>query len=90
MVTIPVTTIPITSAQVMLVTAIAWISGRELGMKSGGELFAALDVNVGASFALRELARTLISAAPGVGTLISAGMAFAGTMAIGAAARAYE
>ncbi len=86
---IPVTTIPITSAQVTLVAAIAWISGRELGMKSAGELFAALGVNIGASLALRELARALISAAPGVGMLISAGMAFAGTMAIGAAARAY-
>jgi predicted GTPase len=86
---LPLTTIPITSAQVTLVAAIAWISGRELGMSSAGELFGALGVNVGASFALREIARALIAAAPAVGPLISAGIAFAGTMAIGAAARAY-
>lgn len=81
--------IPITSAQVALVTAIAWISGRKLETRAATELMAALGLNVGVSFVLREAARALLKAAPGAGSVISAGIAFAGTMALGAAARAY-
>lgn len=81
--------IPITSAQVMLVTSIAWISGRKLEVKSAGELLGALGFNVGVSFALREAARGLIKLAPGAGIVMSAAIAFGGTMALGGAARAY-
>jgi uncharacterized protein (DUF697 family) len=81
--------VPMTMSQILLVVSIAWLSGREMSPKAATELFAALGMNVGASFALRALANALIGAAPGVGTLISAAVAFSGTMAIGAAARAY-
>jgi uncharacterized protein (DUF697 family) len=45
---------------------------------------------VGAAFVLREAARALIKFVfPAGGALVSAGVAFAGTMALGAAAKAY-
>jgi uncharacterized protein len=59
-------------------------------MKSAAEMLAALGVNVGAAFALREAARALIKFVfPGGGNVISATVAFAGTVGIGRAAVAY-
>jgi predicted GTPase len=82
--------VPITSLQVSLVVAIAWLSGRRVDTKSALELLASLGVNVGAAFALREGARALVKYVfPGGGSAISGAVAFAGTLAIGAAARAY-
>jgi predicted GTPase len=82
--------IPITSAQVSLIAGIAWISGRQLDLKASTEFLAALGVNVGAAFALREAARALVKFVfPGAGSVVSGAVAFAGTLAIGAAARAF-
>ncbi|HYO54312.1 GTPase family protein [Archangium sp.] len=82
--------IPITSAQLGLVAGIGWISGRQLDLKASGEFLTALGVNVGAAFALREAARGLIKFVfPGAGNVVSGAVAFAGTLAIGTAARAY-
>ncbi|MFY0566343.1 hypothetical protein ACN28E_21240 [Archangium lansingense] len=82
--------IPITSAQLSLIAGIGWISGRQLDLKTSGEFLTALGVNVGAAFALREAARALIKFVfPGAGNVVSGAVAFAGTLAIGTAARAY-
>jgi predicted GTPase len=82
--------IPITSAQIGMLIGIAYISGRELSKKSAMEFLAALGVNVGAGFAIREGARALIKFIfPGVGNAVSATIAFAGTWGIGEAAIAY-
>lgn len=82
--------IPITAMQVTLVTGIAWLSGRPLDRKAAAEFLAAMGVNVGVGFALREGARALIKFVfPGAGSMVSGAVAFAGTLAIGAAARAY-
>lgn len=82
--------IPITSAQVSLIAGIAWISGRQLDFKAASEFLPALGVNVGAAFALREAARALVKFVfPGAGNVVSGAVAFAGTVAIGTAARAY-
>jgi predicted GTPase len=88
---IPVADIfPLTALQAGLVAAIAWISGRSLDAKGATEFLASLGANVGMAFALRETVRALLKViAPGGGTLVSATIAFTGTMAIGAAARAY-
>ena len=81
---------PITSLQIVLVSGIAYISGRALDTKIAGEFLSALGVNVGAAFVLREAARALVKFVfPGAGSAVSGAVAFAGTMAIGAAARAY-
>jgi predicted GTPase/uncharacterized protein (DUF697 family) len=82
--------VPITSAQIVLVSGIAYISGRPLETKSAAEFLSALGANVGAAFALREAARALVKFVfPGAGSAVSGAVAFAGTMAIGAAARSY-
>lgn len=82
--------IPITSLQVTLVAAIAWLSGRPLDKKAAAEFLGAMGVNVGAAFLFREGARALIKFVfPGAGSMVSGAVAFAGTLAIGAAARQY-
>jgi predicted GTPase len=88
---IPVADIfPLTALQAGLVAAIAWISGRSLDAKGAAEFLASLGANVGVAVALRETVRALLKViVPGGGALVSATIAFSGTMAIGAAARAY-
>ncbi len=82
--------IPITSLQVSLIAIIAWLGGRALDPKAAGEFLGAMGVNVGVAFAFREGARALIKFVfPGAGSAISSVVAFAGTMAIGRAARTY-
>jgi predicted GTPase/uncharacterized protein (DUF697 family) len=82
--------IPITAAQIGMITGIAYLSGRELSQKTAAEFLTALGVNVGAGFVLREGARALIKFVfPGGGLVVSAGVAAAGTWAIGSAAIAY-
>lgn len=82
--------IPITSLQVSLVVSTAWLAGRTIDRRSALEFLASLGVNVGAAFAFREGARALLKYVfPGGGSALSGAVAFAGTLAIGAAARAY-
>jgi uncharacterized protein (DUF697 family) len=80
----------LTTLQAGLVASIAYLSGRKLEKRTATEFFGALGVNLGAAFALREAARALIKYVfPGAGSVVSAGVAFTGTMALGAAARSY-
>lgn len=82
--------IPITTLQVTLIAGIAWLSGRPLDRKAAAEFLSAMGANVGLGFALREGARALIKFVfPGAGGMVSGAVAFAGTLAVGAAARAY-
>jgi uncharacterized protein (DUF697 family) len=82
--------LPLTTLQAGLVASIAWVSGRPLDTKAATEFLGALGLNVGAAFAFREAARALVKYVfPGAGAAVSAGVAFAGTMALGAAAKAY-
>jgi len=81
--------IPITTAQIAMITSIAWISGRELSKEAASEFLAGLGVNIGAAFAVREAARAMIKLIPGYGSVVSAGVASAATWAIGEAAIAY-
>lgn len=82
--------VPLTTMQVGLVASIAWIAGRSLDRRGASEFLASLGANMGAAFMLREAVRALLKViAPGGGPIVSAAVAFSGTMAIGAAARAY-
>lgn|GEM_PF-156304 len=82
--------IPITAAQMAMITGIAYISGRELSKESAREFLTALGVNVGTAFTLREGARALAKFVfPGAGLVISGGVAAAGTYGIGRAATAF-
>jgi predicted GTPase len=83
-------TIPLTTMQAGLVAGIAWIGGRSVDRKGATEFLGSLTANVGVAFALREGFRQLMKVvAPGGGALVSATVAFTGTMAIGAGAKAY-
>jgi uncharacterized protein (DUF697 family) len=82
--------VPITSLQIGLIAAIAYLSGREMSRDSAREFLVALGANVGTAFALREGARALAKIVfPAAGSAVSGGVAFAGTWAIGEAAIAY-
>jgi predicted GTPase/uncharacterized protein (DUF697 family) len=80
---------PITSLQVSLVAAIGYIGGRPFSTKTAVEFLTAMGGNVGFGFALREAARAVVKLIPVAGNLVSAAVAFAGTLAIGEAAIAY-
>ena len=88
---IPVADIlPLTAMQTGLVASIAWIAGRSVDKRGATEFLASVGANVGVAFGLREAVRALVKIiAPGGGTVVSAAIAFAGTMAIGAAASGY-
>jgi uncharacterized protein (DUF697 family) len=75
--------------QTILISLIAYLSGRDLSYKTAGEFFTSIGVNVGAGLLLREAARQLIKLFAGPGNLISGGIAASGTYAIGKAAIAY-
>lgn len=82
--------IPITTLQVTLIAGIAWLSGRPQDRRAAAEFLGAIGANVGLGFAFREGARALIKFAfPGAGSMVSGAVAFAGTLAVGAAARSY-
>ncbi|MGA7121420.1 MAG: hypothetical protein WBY94_15050, partial [Polyangiaceae bacterium] len=82
--------VPLTTLQAGLVAGIAWIGGRSVDKRGTAEFLGSVGANVGIAFALREAVRALLKVvAPGGGPVISATIAFSGTMAIGAAARAY-
>jgi uncharacterized protein (DUF697 family) len=87
---IPLADLPIlTSLQVMMVSGIMYISGRERSLRSATEFITALGVNVGAGMLLREGARAILKFFPGWGNVVCGMVAGAGTYAIGRAASAF-
>jgi len=83
-------TVPLTALQTGLVAGIAWIGGRSADKKGAAEFIGAMGANLGLALGLREGFRQLMKIiAPGGGAVVSATIAFTGTMAIGAAAKAY-
>jgi uncharacterized protein len=82
--------VPLTTLQAGLVAGIAWIGGRSVDRRGAVEFLTGLGANVGIAFLLREAVRAILKVVvPGGGTVVSAGIAFTGTMAIGSAAQAY-
>ncbi|MDP9148637.1 MAG: 50S ribosome-binding GTPase [Myxococcota bacterium] len=80
----------LTTLQSTLVTGIAWIAGRSVDKKGTAEFLGGLGANVGMAFVLREAVRSLLKVVvPGGASVVSAAIAFSGTMAVGSAARAY-
>lgn len=82
-------TVPITTIQVLMVASIAWLSGRERSLKTVAEFLTAAGLNIGAGYALRELARALVGWIPVAGSVVSAGIAASATVAVGEAAKRY-
>lgn len=82
-------TVPITGAQLVMVTGIGLLSGRDVSRETAKEFLAAMGVNVAAAFALRETARALVKLIPVAGQVINAGVAGSATWALGQAAILY-
>jgi uncharacterized protein (DUF697 family) len=87
---IPLADMPIlTSLQVLMVSGIMYVSGRERSVRAATEFIAALGANLGAGMLLREGARAMLKFFPGWGNVVCGMVAGAGTYAIGRAATAY-
>jgi uncharacterized protein (DUF697 family) len=87
---IPLADLPIlTTLQLVMVSGIMYVSGRERSLRAATEFVAALGANVGAGMILREGARALLKFVPGWGNVICGMIAGAGTYAIGRAATVF-
>lgn len=75
--------------QVLMVSAVAHVSGRPWDRKAAFEWMASVGVVGGAGMGLRWTAQQLAKLIPGAGTLVSAGVAGAGTATLGQSAIAY-
>jgi uncharacterized protein (DUF697 family) len=87
---IPLADLPIlTSLQLMMVSGIMYVSGRERSLRAAAEFAGALGANVGAAMVLREGARAILKFFPGWGNVVCGLVAGSGTYAIGRASTAY-
>jgi len=87
---IPLADMPLlTALQVLMVSGIMYISGRERSVRAATEFMAALGANVGVGMLLREGTRAMLKFFPGWGNVVCGMVAGAGTYAIGRAATAY-
>ena len=87
---IPLADLPIlTSLQLMMVSGIMYVSGRERSLRAATEFAGALGANVGAAMLLREGARAILKFFPGWGNVVCGLVAGSGTYAIGRASTAY-
>lgn len=87
---IPLADLPIlTTLQLVMVSGIMYLSGREKSLRAATEFVTALGANVGAGMLLREGARAVLKFFPGWGNIVCGMVAGAGTYAIGRAAMVY-
>lgn len=87
---VPAAVVPLTTLQAGMVAGIAWIGGRSVDKRGAAEFMTSLGANVGLGIGLRILGHALMSLVSGGGALVvSAAVAFTGTMGIGSAAKAY-
>jgi uncharacterized protein len=87
---IPLADLPIlTSLQLMMVSGVMYVSGRERSLRAAAEFAGALGANVGAAMLLREGARAILKFFPGWGNVVCGLVAGSGTYAIGRAATAF-
>jgi uncharacterized protein (DUF697 family) len=75
--------------QAMMVSSLAYLSGRAWGAKTAAEWLGSLGVVGGLGVGLRFSAQTLAKFVPGAGSVVSAGVAGAGTTAMGQSAIKY-
>lgn len=94
-VTVGVTPIPFSDMvvlgplQAMMVSSLAYLSGRSWGKKTVAEWLGSLGVVGGLGMGLRFSAQTIAKLVPGAGNVVSAGVAGAGTTAMGQSAIKY-
>ncbi len=94
-VTVGLTPIPLSDMvllgplQAMMVSSVAYLSGRSWGKKTAAEWLGSLGVVGGIGMGLRFSAQTVAKFVPGAGNVLSAGVAGAGTTAMGQSAIKY-
>jgi uncharacterized protein (DUF697 family) len=87
---IPLADLPVlTTLQLVMVSGIMYLSGRERSLRAATEFVGALGANVGIGMILREGARAALKFFPGWGNVVCGMVAAAGTFAIGRAAMVY-
>ena len=87
---IPLADLPIlTTLQLVMVSGIMYIAGRDRSLRAATEFVGALGVNLGAGMILREGARAVLKFFPGWGNVVCGMVAGAGTYALGKAATVY-
>jgi uncharacterized protein (DUF697 family) len=87
---IPLADLPVlTTLQLVMVSGIMYISGRERSLRAATEFIGAIGANVGVGMILREGARFALKFLPGWGNVVCGMVAAAGTFAIGRAATVY-
>lgn len=87
---IPLADLPVlTTLQLVMISGILYLSGRERSLRAATEFVAALGANVGAGMLLREGTRAVLKFFPGWGNVVCGMVAGAGTYAIGRAAIVY-
>src|SRR5262249_14192006 len=87
---IPLADLPIlTGLQLMMVSGIMYVSGRERSLRAATEFAGAVGANVGAAMLLRESARAILKFFPGWGNVVCGLVAGSGTYAVGRSATAY-
>jgi uncharacterized protein (DUF697 family) len=87
---IPLADLPIlTSLQVMMISGIMYVSGRERSLRAAAQFVGALGANVGAAMLLREGTRAILKFFPGWGNVVCGLVAGSGTYAIGRAATVF-
>jgi uncharacterized protein (DUF697 family) len=87
---IPLADLPIlTSLQVMMISGIMYVSGRDRSLRAATQFVGALGANVGAAMLLREGTRAVLKFFPGWGNVVCGLVAGSGTYAIGRAATVF-
>jgi len=87
---IPLADLPIlTTLQLVMVSGIMHVSGRERSLRAATEFIGAIGANVGVAMVLREGVRAILKFVPGWGNVVCGMVAGAGTYAIGRAATAF-
>jgi uncharacterized protein (DUF697 family) len=87
---IPLADLPIlTTLQLVMVSGIMYLSGRERSLRAATEFIGTIGANVSVGMLFREGARALLKFLPGWGNVICGMIAGAGTYAIGRAATVF-
>lgn len=94
-ITVAITPLPLSDIavlaplQAMMVTTLAYLSGREWDRKTAGEWVTSVGVVGGAGLGMRWGAQQIVKLVPGMGSIASAAIAGAGTLAVGRSALKY-
>lgn len=75
--------------QGLMVTSVAYAAGQPWDKRAGLEWLGSVGIMGGAAFGMRWGAQQLVKLVPGAGTLVSASVAGAGTLALGKSAVSY-